>query len=402
MKSLVLSISSMLWFAVQANAQEVSTNVNISAGPMLTINTTSTKSSATTSINTNVITYNGQQDQGDDATRSKTFSKSFSLEKDDKVNLSNQFGSITVKTWDKNEIKVDADIKAFANTEAEAQKLIDNTTINAAKTGDLVAFKTDIGDGKDNWGNGSRNGKRWRREVKIYITVYMPASNALTATQKYGNIAMDNFSGPTSLKVAYGNLTANSLSNSNNYISVQYGKATLKEINQAKINQQYGDGLIIGSIGTLELATQYSAVNISTVKNSAVIKGQYGNGITIGSVGALTVNGQYTNVKVGKLHGNMVTKLQYGKLNIDEIEAGRNVEVDASYSAINLGFAANYNADFEVNTSYGGFKYGSNVTARKEGDDKGYSSSKRYNGQIGKGAGAKVRVNVTYDSVVFK
>jgi len=405
MKRLILSISSMLWLSVQANAQPAaSPSVNVNSSITGNKATASKKTGSITDTNVNVSTYiNNQQDQGEDLMKSKTFSKSFSLGKDDKVNLSNQFGSITIKTWDKKEIKVDADIKAFANTDTEAQKLIDEATINATKTGDVVTFKTDIGDNKGSWGNGSRNGKRWRREVKIYLTVYMPASNSLTAAQKYGNITMDSFSGPTSLKVEFGNLIGSDLSNSNNYISVQYGKTTLKDINQAKIKLQFGDGLTIQNIGTMDLDAQYVAVNIGTVKD-AIIKQRFGKGLTIGAVGSLNLDAQYTTVKMTTLRGNATNKIQFGKFFIDEIETGcKNFDINAQHSDLSLGFATNYNANFDIATSFGGFKFSDNVSVKKIGDEgKRYISSKSYAGQIGKGGVANVSIKTQYGSVTFK
>ena len=60
---------------------------------------------------------NSHDEQDDTPMKAKTFSKSFAIDKSDKVNLSNQYGSITVKVWSKNEIKVDVDMKAYAKNQ---------------------------------------------------------------------------------------------------------------------------------------------------------------------------------------------------------------------------------------------------------------------------------------------
>lgn len=416
MKKLILSASSLFILAAQVTAQEPSINVN-----------TGYKTTEPTTIKSNAknknVTYsytvsdanNGvnvkygdrtQEVQDDSPFKAKTFTKSFSINRGDKINLSNQYGSITIKTWDKNEIKVDADIKAYAKTENEAQKLIDDVSITANRSGDVVSYKTEMGDRNGNWGSSVRNGKTiWRREVKTHYIVYMPASNALTVLQQYGNIVMGDFSGPTSIKVQYGNLTAGNLSNANNYISIQYGKGSVKDMGGATIKHQYGGGTTIGNIaGSLDLNAQYTSVNIASVNGVATIKHQYGGGTTIGTVsGAMNVNTQYAPIKINTLKGNFTTRAQYGKVLIDNIEAGRDVDVDAQYSTVSLGFASNYAADFDVRTHYGSFKYGANVNARREGgDDRGYSSSKSYSGQIGRGGSAKVFVKLQYNTVTFK
>lgn len=409
MKNLVLSMSSLLLLAAQLNAQQPSVTVNSSTNTNETRNVSYvyTVNDVKNSTNVRYSSNSDNQDLKEDGPmRAKTFSKSFTVDRSDKVNLNNQFGSITIKTWSKNEVKVDVDIKAYAKTDDEAQKLLDDVVITAIKTGDLVTYKTTMGERNGNWGSNVKNGRTiWRREVKTHYIVYMPASNALTASQQYGNIIMDDFAGPTSIKVQYGNLTAGNLTNANNYISIQYGKGNVKDMGGASIKHQYGGGITIGNVvGNLDLNAQYTSVNIASVKGAASIKHQYGGGTTIGSVsGAMNVNTQYAPIKIGNLKGNLTAKAQYGKVIIDEIEAGKDVDVDAQYTTVTLGFASNYNADFEVRTQYAGFNYSSNVTAKREGgDDRSYSSSKNYSGQIGKGGSARVVVKVQYNSVAFK
>ena len=413
-KNLILSASGIFLLASQVNAQG---SVTVNSNPQVTSTTTvsTVKNGKSTSysytvndVNNSVNVKYGDQTQDvqdDTPSKAKSFTKSFSVDRNDKVNLSNQYGTITIKTWDKNEVKVDVEMKAFAKTADEAQKLIDDLSINATKTGDLVSFKTEMGDRNGNWGSSVKNGKTiWRREVKVYYTVYMPAQNSLTASQQYGNITIGDFVGPTSFKVHYGNLLAGNLTNNNNYISIQYGKGEVKDMGGAQIKHQYGNGITLGTISnTLNLDAQYTSVKIAAVKGATSIKHQYGNGTTIGSVsGALNVNTQYCGIKIGTLHSNLTSKAQYGNVTINEIEAGKDVDVDAQYTAVKLGFANNYNGDFEVKTSYASFNYGDNVTAKREGgDDRGYSSTKNYTGQIGKGGNAKVIVKLQYNSVSF-
>jgi len=409
MKPLMLFGASLL-LASQLNAQ-VSGGA-LPAPPTPPAPATSTSNSYsykhTSTVNGKTKTYNyhsSDQDLQDDPMKSKTFSKSFPLGKGEKVNLSNTFGTVTIKTWDKNEAKLDADIKAYANDEDEAQKLIDNVSIEANKSGDDVTFKTNMSDRNGNWGNGSRNGKKWRREVKVNVTLYLPSTAALNVSHQYGNVTMENFAGPTSLKVQYGNLTAGNLSNKNNYINVQYGKTTLQNVNEANIKHQYGSGLTIANINDLELDAQYAGVRIGAVKNNAQVKLQYGSGISIESAGSLSATLQYAGLNLGKLGGTFTGKVQYGKINVNEIESGCKIfNADAQYSPVSVGFSSNYNANFNVSTDYGSFRYGDNITSKKLGDDddRRWNSSKKYEGKVGRGGTNTININSTYNSITFK
>lgn len=380
----------------------------------------------------NVIANTVQNSNDDDPMRAKTFSKSFPADNSDKIMLSNQYGSIQVKIWDKQEVKVDVDIKAYGNNDTEAQKLLDGVNIEAGKSGDQITFKTKM-EQNGSWGRGSNSGKKWRREVRISYVVYMPAANALTMSQNYGNIDMGDLSGALYVKVQYGSFTAGNLSNTNNYISVQYGSANIQSVNKAIVKHQYGPGLTIASAGTLDVDAQYTAVTLNTIKGNAVIKKQYGGELNVGSVENIDLDAQYTNVKLGTVKGNarvhqqynslnIVTvgklevdcqyanttvgtlrgdgkfNMQYNRLNIDEVGTGcKNLNVDGAYVNISIGFDSGYSADIDVRTSYASFKYDGDIMAKQIGNDD--SNSKSYTGKIGKGGGATVKVKSDYGGV---
>ena len=377
--------------------------------------------------------------QNDDANmRSKTFSKSFGVDQSDKISLSNQYGSIQIKVWDRREIQVDVDIKSYSNSDQDAQKLLDEVSIEASKSGDQISFKTKMDRENGNWGSGSRNGKKWRREVRINYVVNMPAANALTLSQNYGSVTMGDLSGALYAKVQYGNFNAQNLSNTNNYVSVQYGNCNIQSLNGAVIKQQYGSAVTIGTVNTLDLNAQYAGVKITTIKGNANIKQQYGSGVTIGSVdnlnlnaqyaninvstikgnanidqqynnlsigsvGKLNLKSQYTSVTVGALNGDGNFDMEYNKLSIAEISnTCKSLSVDGQYVGISLGFNNNYNADLDVHTNYASFKYADRVTARLLNDTKDYSSSKDYSGKIGNGTGATVKIKSDYGSVTIR
>jgi hypothetical protein len=391
-------------------------------------------------LNRNVDKSTASEVQDDDQPgRSKSFSKTFAADQSDKINLSNEYGSIVIKTWDRKEVKVDVQILAYSNNEEDTQKLLDEVSIDAGKSGDLISFTTKISGRNNNWGVGSRNGRKWRREVRINYVVYMPAVNALNVSQQYGNVTMADFSGPLSAKVQYGNFKAGNLSNSNNYLSVQYGNTEVVQINRATIKHQYGSGLSLGTVGALNLTAQYVKTDIKAITGDAVINQEYGEGLTLGTVGHLTLdaqytkvriqsikgnrniiriqyggldigsiedlnlNAQYTGVSIGSLGGNATFDMQYNNLNIQHVaESCRRLTVDAQYVNVSLNFADNYNASLDVQTSYAGFNHGSSVAARLTGADDGDSSTKNYTGKIGNGSSNYVKVKSSYGSVTFK
>lgn len=428
MKNLILAGALLCSFSMASAQTETDTKVN--SEPVYVANSGSSSASGRSSHTGRGVQENSQN--GDDPMRSKNFSKSFSISSSDKINLHNQYGGMVIKIWDKKEVKIDVSIKAFSNEDREAQRLIDQVTVSAEKDGDQVTCKTNIGNSGSRW-----SGRGRRREVKVNYVVYMPATNSLTLTQEFGNVNMDDFAGPLYAKVQYGDFIAGKLSNANNYVSVQYGKTTITDINKAVVKQQYGSGLTIGTAGTLDLNAQYVTVRINTIRGDAIIKQQYGSGISItnvnnldldiqyanvrvdnikgnaiirqqynsikiGTVGKLDLKSQYANVEVGALRGDGFFKMSYNNFDIVEVGAGcRNLTIDADYVDTKLKFAEGFNGDFNVQTSYSGFKSGDRVAVRQSGsqDD---DNSKNYTGKIGSGGRGAVRIKSDYGSVTFR
>ncbi|MET0570796.1 MAG: hypothetical protein ABWZ79_05185, partial [Pedobacter agri] len=172
MKTIKIFLGLLALIAVKTNAQQ-SVVVNASNDTYAAVSVKST------------VSVNQDFESGADAERSKSFSKTFNVDNSDKVNLNNQYGSITIKTWDRKEVKVDIDIKAFSNSDNDVQKLLDGVNIDAKKNGDVVTIKTNLADRGGRWGRGVRNGvTTWRREVKINYVVYMPSANPLSVLQQ--------------------------------------------------------------------------------------------------------------------------------------------------------------------------------------------------------------------------
>ena len=135
-----------------------------------------------------------------------------------------------------------------------------------------------------------------------------------------------------------------------------------------------------------------------------MIRQEYSS-LTIGSVGKIELRSEYAGVKIGTLKGDGNFKMSYNNLNIDDISAScRNLFVDVEYVSVNLGFADSFSGNFTLDKSYGGFRYGAGVKSAQLGseEDKRDPSSQRYAGKIGNGGGSSVRIKSEYGSVVFK
>lgn len=307
--------------------------------------------------------------------KAKAYTKSYTIGAADKIAIDNQFGKVTINTWAKNEVKVDVEIKADGDNDAEAQKILDKVTIKDGKEGEGVSFKTDIEktDENNSWGSWDDDGKSHVKRVIVNYTVYMPAKNALSISNKFGDVTVPDLSGKLSFDLKFTNLTAKDLSNPLNEINVKFGDATIANLNSDEFNISYGTAKI-GTADKLKAKVSFAGLDLGKLTSSGDITLKYTRG--------------GTGFKVGELDKNL-----------------RSLNIDASFSKVVLNPKDNF--DFDVSTKMGGFSYDdSSVNVSSTGPDDGehkyYSPNKTYKGHAGKGGSAKtVTIKSNFTSIKF-
>jgi len=349
--------------SIQANAQVMAAvkNINVDAdiddiAPQINVIVSNAGVNTITTTTTN-----------DDDDRVKNYSKTYSADANDVLSIENKYGNVTVNTWNRNEVKVDVQVKVSAGSDDATQKLLDNVNISDSKNGSLISFRTIIGEVKSSWYSVFQGGSS--KKMEINYTVYMPAKNELVIDDRYGAIYLPDLDGKVTINSAYGSLKAKSLTNEST-LRVKYGNANIDNLNNSTIQLSYGE-------------------------------------LTIGSVNALTADVSYSPVKIARLHTSAAINLRYGGgLQIGDLDrAVKSLEIYSSYSNVDIGLSGDENADFAIVTRYGDFNYGDHaftITAKNPDDEKGFHSTKSYKGYIGRAnSGKSITINSSYGNVKF-
>ena len=283
------------------------------------------------------------------AIKTKFFSKSYPLSPNEQVTLDNQFGEMKITTWDKNEIKVDITIEARANSDEQAQKILDNIYIQDSKSGTGVAFYTKMKNQKNNW---NHNGKKDYKEMgmKIDYVVYMPSANPLNATNQFGPMIIPDYRGPVNLTSKFGSITAGKLSNVK-MVNMEFGEARIESVNGGKLVLKFGKGDIKQVIGNVETRIEFcDKVRVGVDNNS------------------------------------------------------KDLNIRSSYSNLYLNASTNLSSSFDIKTSFGEFTNKTGFNLKKQGDDNeknyGPKFDKQFNGTAGSGSN-RIKVNSDFGEVIL-
>lgn len=305
--------------------------------------------------------------------KTKIISKTYPVDKNDKLSINNQYGNVTVLTWSKNETKVDVEIKAFESTDSDAQSLLESVVITDSRQGDLISFKTSFGKTSMNFWSRVRNGKEERRGIQVNYMIYMPAINPLDINNTYGRTRLSDFAGPVNIRSSYGAFSSGKLDNPANRVRVTYGSATMDSYSNGNLEVSYGTGLRLTNAENVTASVEYCTAKIDKLTKGGNFKLNYGGGLRIDNVDR--------NVK--------------------------SLVINSSYAGVTLGIDKTANIDYDVTVSYDEFHYSNakldlQSSLTSSGKSHGWNPTKNYKGSIGKGSDSRIIIKANYAGVKFQ
>src|SRR5690606_18492324 len=179
-----------------------------------------------------------------------------------------------------------------------------------------------------------------------------------------------DFEGRLNVNSSYGSFSAKKLSNPESRRESKYGSASIESLKSGSVNVRYGS-------------------------------------LTMENAQWLQADVSYASIQIGRLSGSGDLNVRYsGTCRIDEIEKGlKDLNINAAYSSLSLGFAPSVNFDFDVSVNYAGFKFDNNkinITSRTPDENvKGFHPAKNYKGKYGSGSGSTIKIVSNYGSVQF-
>jgi hypothetical protein len=265
--------------------------------------------------------------------------KSFTVSKDDKLDLSTRMGNITVDVWDKNEVQVI--VKNILDEELDLLKM--NQSGGVVK----IEFK-------------GRDSDDIEFELKIASDIHLELATGggnitlngdlnrkLDASTGGGNVTTKNLNGSANISTAGGNIKTGNINGSAD-ISTAGGDIKIGNINGVADINTAGGNITVGNVGgkadintaggniyveDIGANTQGGSANVSTaggnitVKNvsgSAAINTAGGNLSLSGATGKTEANTAGGNIKLENIHGFIDANTAGGNIYAELYPDGKN------------------------------------------------------------------------------
>lgn len=263
---------------------------------------------------------------GDYREYTKDIKREFSITPHGNIIISNKYGQVDVRTWEKNRVKVTVEIIVNATNESEAQRVFNKIDIEFESNTSIVVARTMIESNKGKWWDWSEG----KLDYAINYQVFMPASANLSLENKYGEVYVSSISGDVDLSLKYVNFIIDGLSgNSNSTLGNSHG--SIGSVNNMNLQIKSGS-ISIGSVNNMEIGSKSATVNIGDA-NLIVSNTSYDN-YFIGQIAELHNDGKFDNFEIGFAE-DVFMESSYSNVIFNEINKYLILDLDNCNASIN-------------------------------------------------------------------
>lgn len=282
----------------------------------------------------------------------KTIKKEFDIAANGTTYLSNKYGEVAVKTWDRNRVKISVDIVVDAGSEDKANDIFDRISVNFSNARDYVKAMTEIESSRSSWWSwGSSSSKG---DYRINYEVYLPASNNLDLELKYGDAYVANMEGKVKLNLKYANFKVEGVGDDST-IDFAYGNGAIQNARDLTTSLSYGK-LDIEQVNDISLTTKYSKINIEKA-GDVRCETKYDT-YRLMEIADFKNYGKYDNFAIRSAQ-NVSLEGKYSSLEAEAVS--QRVDLDMEYGSANFGLGSQFQeasmngryTDFKVNVASG-------------------------------------------------
>jgi len=335
----------------------------------------------------------------------KTINKEYAISPNGTTAITNKYGKVDIKTWDRNRVKVSVNIVVNAASETSAQEVFDRIAIDFLNSDDYVKAKTSIEPRKSRWFSWANNNKS---DYRINYSVYVPGTNNLQLEHKYGDLYVAAVTGKVDMDVKYVNFKLEGLGDDSRVafaygkgainsardlrMSVGYGKLSMEEAMDLDIESKYSE-ISVGKAADVSCSSKYDSYNLGTVRDFRN-NGKYDN-INIEQADNVEVAGKYTQVTVGTVNQNVDLDMEYGGANFGLSNSFSECRLNGRYTDFAVTVARGSEFELDAATTYAGLRYpkGLDIVYEKE-----QSNSHEVRGSLGNGS-SEIVARLNYGSL---
>lgn len=281
--------------------------------------------------------------------------RNFKVNADAKLYLDNSRGKVTITTWDKNTIKIEAKIIVGAKSASQAEEFFKQIKVDFEKNAAYVKATTEKKKQEESWSDwllGATKNWDWKVEYKIV----MPKTNRLSASNKFGDMYVSGVQGDSKVTLKFGDFQLSNFKDLDCELS--NGEGTISNVKSLNLNIKHCE-IKLRDAKNIDIVSKHSEIDIDEA--SEIRSSSRNDDFEIGTVTELNSNGRYDDFVIGRVGTIKAVgknsdfeiesilesgdfNLEYGELIIDNLSTSlESLKLDGEYT------------DFIIDTENGTF-----------------------------------------------
>lgn len=328
--------------------------------------------------------------------KERVIQKSYQVNENATLKVSNRFGNIDIITWDKNTIEFDILIRVSGNDDDKVEDRLERIDVDFSASNSIVSAITKIDKNKSNWWNW---GKKMNLKIEINYVIKIPITNSINIDNDFGRVNVDTLKGTAKISCDHGNITTKELMADGNELNFDHTKDSYFEyIKSGKINADFSS-YTVAKAKNLIINADHTSSHIEVAENV-----EYNcdfKSLVIDNVNNVTGNADHLTLRIGNIYKNASIKSDFGSIKIGKVASNaQNIEIDTEHAGINIGYDSDYNFKFNINLEHASLRNSDGFSFTKKRIE---STDKYYSGTYGDSSTQNlVKINSEFGSVTFK
>lgn len=320
----------------------------------------------------------------------KEFHEEIEVNSNAEVEIRNQFGNVTVVSWDENRVVLDILVTVKGKNQNKIESKLNEIDIDFELNKSKVVAHTRINEG---WGISWFNSNNLTYQIDYEVKV--PKNSPLTIKNDYGAIVINSTNAPVNISCDYGKLVLGDLHSDQNELHFDYTtNSTIDFIKGGHIYADYS-GIEIAEAENIELQADYTNATFSTIQN-LLFKNDYGK-LTVHQVNEIEGEGDFLTLRIGDLYREIDLTHEFGSIKVTHImPSTERVMINAEYTGIQLGIDPKWSFDYALDLEYASLKETLNLEPKIQRVE---SMRKYYNGTVGEYPIAKLTVTTEFGNL---
>ncbi|WP_124981410.1 hypothetical protein [Nonlabens xiamenensis] len=335
-------------------------------------------------------------------TKSKKLSKSFTVNKTCMVHIENEFGSVTITTWNEPRVAMDIMVEVSGDDEENVDRQLREIDVNFEASASRVSAETDTDystSRNNSWTSWFSGAKNEVSKIKIDYIVKMPATSSLDVSNDYGAIVLDRLEGQAKIKCDFGRLDIGQLLAENNELRFDYTKSSHIDYMKSGTIRADFSSFDLHGCERVEFKGDYTKGNFHNT-NDLNFNGDFST-LESEEVNRLVCRGDYSTIRLGKVHESVNLNTDFGSINIAALQPGfKEAIVRSDYTGVTISYHPDAEFSFEIDTEFAGIKLSEDLNVTRSEKD---STDKRKSGYAGgNGSGGIINIKSSFGGVSLK